>query len=104
MALVSEEPRIASARAHDDCALLRLSKTAYETLVAREPDALEPFVRLMTERVADAARASQGISAIRSSRPVTLEECAAVAAMTDIRRRSMWACGSSITASPPTSR
>jgi CRP-like cAMP-binding protein len=83
MALVSAEPRIASARALRDSALLRFSKAAYEALIAREPDALEPFVRVMTERVARAARASQAISAIRSSSPVTAEECAAAAAMTD---------------------
>ena len=83
MALVSAEPRMASARALRDCGLLRFSKAAYEALLAREPDALEPFVRVMTDRVARAARTGQAMFALRSSSPVTLEECAAVVAIAD---------------------
>jgi CRP-like cAMP-binding protein len=83
MALVSSEPRIASARALRDCALLRLSKTAYEALVTHEADAVAPFVEAITERVARTARTRQAISAIRSSSSVTVEECAALASPTD---------------------
>jgi len=83
MALVSDEPRLASARAVRDCALLRLSKTAYEALLMHEPDAVAPFIDAISDRVARTARTRQAIAAIRSSSPVTLEECAALASPTD---------------------
>ena len=83
MALVSDEPRLASARALRDCALLRLSKTAYEALLTHEPDAVAPFAEAISERVARTARTRQAIAAIRSSSPVTLEECAVLASATD---------------------
>ncbi|HTM31222.1 MAG TPA: cyclic nucleotide-binding domain-containing protein [Vicinamibacterales bacterium] len=83
MALVSDEPRLASARALRDCSLLRLSKTAYEALLTHEADAVAPFAEAISDRVARTARTRQAIAAIRSSTPVTLEECAALASPAD---------------------
>jgi CRP-like cAMP-binding protein len=83
LALVSDEPRLASARALRDCALLRLSKNAYEALLTHEPDAVAPFAEAIARRVARTARTRQAIAAIRSSSPVTLEECEALDSAAD---------------------
>lgn len=70
-------------RALEDSQLLRLSKAGYDTLIARAPHTLAVFARVMAERLARSARARQAVSAIRTTRVVTLQECADAVATTD---------------------
>jgi len=75
MALVSGEPRMATVRALEISELLRLSKSGYDVLIARAPQTLAVFARVMAERLARSARVRQAVSALRSTSRVTPEEC-----------------------------
>jgi CRP-like cAMP-binding protein len=83
MALVSGEPRMATVRALEDSDLLRLSKAGYDVLIARAPQTLAVFARVMSERLARSARVRQAVSALRSTSRVTLAECAQAVGTTD---------------------
>lgn len=75
MALVSGDRRMASVRAETSCELLRLSKAGYDLLVARAPQALGMFARVMAERLARSARARVAVASIRANPFVTIAEC-----------------------------
>lgn len=83
MALVSGEPRMAAVHAIAASELLELSKEGYDTLVARAPQALARFARLMAERLARSTRGRSAVAAIRGNAFVTLDECAAAVATPD---------------------
>lgn len=83
MALLSGEPRMASVHAMTDSVLLGLSEEGYDTLVARAPQALAQFARLMADRLARSARNRPAVAAIRANAFVTLDECAQAVATSD---------------------
>lgn len=83
MALVSGEPRMASVRSIEASRLLRLSKAGYDLLIARAPQTLATFARVMAERLARSARTRQAVSAIRTTSAVTVDECAEAVATVD---------------------
>lgn len=83
MALLSGEPRMAAARATEDCELLKLSRQGFEALLAKHPEALAVFARAMATRLSRAARGRSAIVQLRATPLVTLEECEAAVSMTD---------------------
>lgn len=83
MALLSGEPRMATARARDDVELLRLSRAGFEALVATHPQAMALFARVMATRLAKAARGRGAIAQLRAARVLTLDECRAAVALPD---------------------
>lgn len=83
MALLVNEPRMASARALADAELLRLSRAGFDRLVAAHPAALSLFARTMAQRLSHAARARNAVAQLRAARTVTLEECRDAVAMPD---------------------
>ncbi len=83
MALLSGEPRMASARASDDAELLKLSRAGFDALVAAHPAALAVFARTMATRLAKAARARSAVVQLRATPLVSLAECAAAVSMAD---------------------
>lgn len=83
MALLSGEPRMASARALDDSELLKLSRAGFDALVAAHPQALAGFARTMATRLAKATRARGAIVQLRAAPLVTLEECTAAVTLAD---------------------
>lgn len=60
MALISGEPRSATVIARRDTELVRLSQSAFETLIESCPKAMLPLTRLVVRRLADATRGSTG--------------------------------------------
>jgi len=83
MALLVNEPRMASARALSDAELLRLSRAGFDRLVGAHPAALSLFARTMALRLSHAARARNAVAQLRAARTVTLEECREAVAMPD---------------------
>lgn len=83
MALLSNEPRMASARASDDTELVRLSRAGFERLVSAHPATLSLFARTMAQRLSQAARSRNAVAQLRSARTVTVEECREAVAMPD---------------------
>jgi CRP-like cAMP-binding protein len=75
MALVSGDRRMASVRAETACELLRLSKEGYDLLVAKAPQALGMFARVMAERLARSARGRVAVASIRANPFVTIAQC-----------------------------
>jgi CRP-like cAMP-binding protein len=75
MALLSGAPRSASVSALIDCSLLRLSRTAFDALLADRPATLTSFRRVMLTRVAARARA-EARAAYSLARPaLTIDDC-----------------------------
>lgn len=83
MALLSGEPRMASARANDDTELVKLSRVGFEALVAAHPAALALFARTMASRLARAARSRQAIAQLCGTSRVTLADCDEAVTMVD---------------------
>lgn len=83
MALLSGEPRMASARASSDSELLKLSREGFDALVNEHPKAMALFARTMATRLARAARGRGAIAQLCSARVLTLEECTAAVNLAD---------------------
>ncbi len=83
MALLSGEPRMASARADADCELLKLSRAGFEALVGGHPAAMRVFARTMAGRLARAARGRGAIAQLRGTPFVTPGECREAVQNTD---------------------
>lgn len=83
MALLSNEPRMATARANADSELIKLSRSGFEALVSAHPAAMALFARTMATRLSKAARGRGAISQLRSARTVSLDDCTAAVTMVD---------------------
>ena len=83
MALLSNEPRMATARANADSELIKLSRSGFEALVSAHPAAMALFARTMATRLSKAARGRSAISQLRSARTVSLDDCTAAVTMVD---------------------
>jgi CRP-like cAMP-binding protein len=83
MALLSNEPRMGTARANADSELIKLSRTGFEALVSAHPAAMALFARSMATRLARAARGRGAISQLCSARIVSLDDCTSAVSVVD---------------------
>ncbi|MEN9796981.1 MAG: hypothetical protein RL653_677 [Pseudomonadota bacterium] len=83
MALLVNEPRMASARALEETELVRLARGGFDRLVSAHPATLALFARTMAQRLSHAARARNAVAQLRAARTVTPEECADAVSMPD---------------------
>jgi len=75
MALLSREPRSASASALRDSELLRLSKRGFDQLLARHPEAMAVFTRVVVDRLHRRTRARAAMAQLRCAPLATVEAC-----------------------------
>jgi CRP-like cAMP-binding protein len=75
MALLSKEPRSASADALCDTELLRLSKNGFDRLIKAHPKTMAVFTRILVARLNQRIRARVVITQLRTMPLVTIEDC-----------------------------
>ncbi len=89
IALMTNEPRSADVIAIEDSELLKLSKTGYELLIARYPEALKVFSRILASRLVGQLHA-RSTAAMISSMPIpTDEECQKIVDNPDMILRNL---------------
>jgi CRP-like cAMP-binding protein len=82
-------PRTTTVQTVTHCELLRLSKTGFDSLLARDPAASATLAKLMANRLQDRLRARTFVAQLRSLPLVTQEECADVVATEHLILRNL---------------
>lgn len=89
VALLSGEPRSASAMATSSVLLLGLEREAFDAFIAAHPETLASFRNRVLQRVEGRIRAEAAWHAVRTHTPLTLEDCEDVVRTRDLVLRNV---------------